>query len=111
MSGHVFTVRFPDDAEGSRVSVRYVSDWVSVQCGLVGDRTNLLDGQLRTRLAAVWKGRLESFVLAEGYVSTGAQASGRLLGRCGRVLWCGLRDVLIQPLENEKITIFKICLL
>ena len=105
MSRHVFTVRFPDDAEGSRVRVRYVSDRVSVQCGLVGDRTNLLDGQLRTRLVAVRKGRFESFVLAEGYVRTGAQASGRLLGRRGGVLRCGLRDVLIQPSENEKITI------
>lgn len=101
MSGHVFAVRFPDDAEGPRVGVRYVGDRVSVQRGLVGDRTDLLDGQLGTRLAAVWEGRLEGFVVAERYVGAGAQASRRLLGRSSGILRRRLRDVLIQPVSRK----------
>lgn len=105
MSGHVFAVCFPDDAEGSCVSVRYICDWVSVQRGLVGNRTNLLDGHLRTRLGAWREGDLKRFVVTEGYISAGAQASGRLLGRCGGILRCSLGNVLVQPLgiwQNQE---------
>lgn len=98
MSGHVFAVCFPDDAEGSCVSVRYICDWVSVQRGLVGNRTNLLDGHLRARLGAWREGDLKRFVVTECYISAGAQASGRLLGRCGGILRCSLGNVLVQPL-------------
>lgn len=104
VSSHIFTIRFSDYAESSCVSIRYVCDRVSVQRGFVGDGTNLLDGQLRTWLVDVWKGRLKSFIVTECYVGTGAQASSGLLGWCGGVLWRSLRDVLIQPLEKVKMT-------
>lgn len=97
MRSHVFPVSFSDDAEGSRVGVGYVGDRVSVQRHLMRDGTNLLDGQLRARLPLAGKGRVKSFVVAEGDVSTGAQASRGMLGRRGGILLCGLRHVLIQP--------------
>lgn len=101
MRGHVFAVGFPDDAEGSRVGVRYVGDRVSVQGHLVRDGTDLLDGQLRAGLAPAGKGHLEGLVVAERDVGAGAQASrGMLGGRCG-ILLRGLGHVLIQSLENS----------
>lgn len=98
---HVFPVSFADDAEGSRVSIGYVGDGVSVQCNLMCDGTNLLDGQLRARLPLVGKGHLKSFVIAERDISTGAQASCGMLGKRGGILLCGLRNILIQPWENR----------
>lgn len=97
VSSHVFAVSFSYYAEGSRVSVRYVCYRVSVQRGLVGDRTNLLDGQLRTWLGSARKGHFKRFIIAERYVGTGAKASSGLLGGCGGILRCGLWNVLIQP--------------
>lgn len=97
MRSHVFPVRFSDDAEGSRVGVGNVRDRVSVQCDLMCDGTNLLDGQLRAGLALAGKGHGEGFVIAEGDVGPGAQASAGMLGRRGGILLCGLRHVLIQP--------------
>lgn len=107
MGSHIFAVRFSDDAEGPRVGVRYVSDWVSVQSGLVCDRTNLLDRQLRTWLGWVRKGHIKRFFIAECYVGAGAQASGGLLGWCGGILWCRLRDILIQPLKEKILYLHK----
>lgn len=98
MSSHVFTVRLSDDAEGSCVSIRDISNWVSVQCGLVGDWTNLLDRKLRTWLHAAWKACFKCFIITERYVGAGAQASGGLLGRCGGIWRSSLRNILIQPL-------------
>lgn len=102
MRSHVFAVRFPDDAEGPRVRVRYVSDRVSVQSDLVRDGADLLDGQLGVRRPPAGKGLFESFVVAERDVSTGAQASCGMLGRRGGILLRGLRHVLIQPLEKRE---------
>lgn len=97
MSRHIFPVRFPDDAECLCICVRYVSDRVSVQRGLVGDGTNLLDRKLRSGLCSGTKGHVKCLVVAEGYVGTRTQASSGLLGRRGGILGSGLRKVLIQP--------------
>lgn len=98
MRRHVFTVRLSDDAEGPRVGVRNIGDRVSVQSGLVGNGTDLLNGRLGAGVGAAGKGHLERLVVTERHVSPGAQASGWLLGRRGGILRRGLRDVLIQPL-------------
>lgn len=103
MSSHVFTIRLSDDAEGSCVSVRDISYWVSVQCGLMGDWTNLLDRKLRTWLCAGWEACLERFVITERYIGARTQASGGLLGRCGGIWRSSLRNVLIQPLEKIQV--------
>lgn len=101
MSRHVFTVRFSDNAEGLDVGVRYIRDRVSVQRRLVGHGTNLLDWELRAWLGAGGKGRIEGFFVAERYESPGAKAAGGLLGGCGGILWCRLRNILIQTVKNE----------
>lgn len=105
MSRHIFTVCFSYNAEGSGVGVRYICDRVSVQRRLVGDRTNLLDWELRAWLGAASKGRIKSFVVAERYESPGAQASSWLLGGCGGILWCRLRNILIQTVTKGIKTI------
>lgn len=110
MSRHVFAVRFSDDAEGSRVGVGNVRDRVPVQRRLVRDGADLLNGNLRAGLGGGREGRLEGFVVAERYVSPGAQSSGGLLGRRGGILRCRLRDILIQPVENEITTINNCCM-
>lgn len=101
VSSHVFTVRLSDDAEGPRVGVGNVCDGVSVQSGLVGNGANLLNGLLGAAVGSAGKGHLERLVVTEGYVSPGAQASGRLLGRGGGILRRCRRNVLIQPLGHE----------
>lgn len=100
MSGHVFAIRFSNDAEGSCVSIGDIRDRVSIQCGLVGYGTNLLNWYLRAWLGAAWKCRLKSLIVTECYIGTGAQASSRRLWGGGGILWCSLRYILIQPLDN-----------
>lgn len=97
VSRHVLAVRFPDDAKGARVSVRYVGDGVPVQRRLVRDGTYLLDRQLGAGLGLGGERRLEGLVVAEGDVGAGAEASGGLLGQRGGVLGRRLGDVLVQP--------------
>lgn len=100
VSRDIFLVGLAYDAERSSVCVWDVCHRVPIQCGLMGNRTHLLNGMGRGDASWRGEGGVKGIVIAESDVRAGAQRS-RPLSRGGRGRR-GLGCVLIQSIKLNR---------